>query len=151
MHRLTALRAAMALLLCGIAVPTAITAQSTWRQVAAKLLAADMYMSEKYGNDVRHSFDPFIGSLENNTYKDVTYTFQRDMRYLLLGVADDNCGSLDLRVYDNRGQLVPSDSTSDRGMVIVTFTPRRTGTFNVRVTMSCQDPGGCEFGIAEYH
>ncbi|MDW8217958.1 MAG: hypothetical protein RML57_10230 [Acidobacteriota bacterium] len=54
--------------------------------------------------------------------------------YYILAVADDDCGDLDLELYDENDNLIDTDLAHDSAPV-VSVTPIRTATFRYRVSM----------------
>lgn len=142
------LSTAAGVLLCLAAFPVVSAAQSAWQsQVMAQLRAVTALLN--LGYDVRSSYEPFVGTLRNNTYTDVTYTLQGGVPYALVGVCDNDCPDLDLKLYDENYHLIDSDTQPDATPVIQ-VTPRWTGTFHVRVIMSRCNNSPCWYGIGEF-
>jgi hypothetical protein len=141
-----------ACLLCMAALPITANAQSRsrnqWeRQVFQQLRAVTALLN--LGYDTTSSYQPFVGNLRNNTYTDVTYTLTRGVEYALVGVCDDDCPDLDLKLYDENYNLIDSDTKPDATPVIE-VTPRWTGVFHVRVIMSECRNNPCWYGVGEF-
>ncbi|HEU4561374.1 MAG TPA: hypothetical protein VFS20_26205 [Longimicrobium sp.] len=67
--------------------------------------------------------------------------------YLFVGVCDDDCTDLDVRVFDTLGRAVASDE-DPRPTPMVDFTPRRSGEHAVRASMvGCSQPA-CRYAVA---
>jgi hypothetical protein len=136
------------LLMCIIALPLALQAQgNAWqRQVAQQLRTVTDLLD--LGN-ITSSYQHFVGNLRHNTYTDVTYNLQRGVTYALVGVCDNDCSDLDLRLYDENYRLIDSDTEPDATPVIK-VTPMWTGVFHVRVIMSHCDRSPCWYGLGEF-
>jgi hypothetical protein len=99
--------------------------------------------------DIVSTYDPYIGALDNNTYTDVAYTLHKGVSYALIGVCDEDCSDLDLKLYDENGNLIDADTDPDATPTI-RVTPRWTGKFYVRVVMSECDENPCWYGVGEF-
>jgi hypothetical protein len=141
--------AAAGLLLCLVALPVVMKAQdNAWqRQVMQQLRAVTLVLN--LGYDVTSSYQPYTGRLRDNTYTDVTYTLQRGVPYALVGVCDNDCPDLDLKLYDENYNLIDADTQPDATPVIE-VTPKWTGVFHVRVIMSRCNANPCWYGLGEF-
>lgn len=63
-----------------------------------------------------------------------------------MGVCDADCGDLDLALYDENGNLVSEDETTD-DVPAVTVEPRWTGPFTLRVDMYQCTEEPCVYGF----
>jgi hypothetical protein len=73
---------------------------------------------------------------------------QGGMRYTIVGVCDEDCGDLDLRVLDGTS-VVASDLAPDAHPA-VQIAPARNGTLTVEVIMSDGDRGPCRYAVGVY-
>ncbi len=139
---------AAGLLLCVAGVRVAKAEGNAWEvQVLQQLRAVTSLLH--LGFDIASSYRPFTGTLHNNTYTDVTYTLEQGVPYALVGVCDNDCSDLDLKLYDENYHLIDSDTRPDATPVIQ-VTPKWTGVFHVRVIMSRCDVGPCWYGLGEF-
>ena len=83
------------------------------------------------------------------TGEKVIYLDKGGVNYVILGVCDNDCSDLDLRLFDPNGREVASDLLTDDNPV-VNVTPRRTGTYTVRAIMTTCSSQPCRYGIGVY-
>ncbi len=111
--------------------------------IRGQLLAAAV-LAGIGGAELTH--EPSINVTNHNTYKIVTFNLRRGYTYHILGVCDQDCRDLDLKLYDENGNLLVQDTRND-DTPWVKVTPRWTGAFAVRVEMhSCYD-NPCYYGV----
>ena len=78
---------------------------------------------------------------------DWEYQLQEGVTYHFISVCDQDCGDLDLTLFDESGNQVSEDTTED-SVPIVEVTPRWTGKFTLNVSMyHCGNPP-CYYGIS---
>lgn len=141
--------------LCGIAfvilgLATPANAQDRFtREVRAQLRAQAGALNLLSGGEVEEAFYPFLGSLYNNYYKDVTYRLIGGTTYLFTGACDEDCSDLDLKLFDPDGDMVKKDTEPDDHPVIL-YTPEETGTYTIRVIMARCNRGPCKFGVGVF-
>jgi hypothetical protein len=144
--------AAVAALAVAIMLSSPAAAQNSrtaWeRQVRYQLQQASTALN--LGYELQPSHNVFIDALNNNTYEDVRYDLRAGDSYLFLGVCDNDCSGLQLRLYDNNGNLIDSDTTRG-GYPVLTAQVYRTGTFYLRVTMRGCYASPCWAGVEAYH
>ena len=71
-----------------------------------------------------------------------------EVEYAIIGACDDNCGHIDLAVYDENDKLIGADRTGDLPKVLV---PGKTGhTLIVRIDMVDCDESPCAYGVGVY-
>src|SRR5690348_15032029 len=125
-------------LFLGLALPTVTPAQAfnstQWEhQVERQLEDATLALNWDYRLVPSHQ--PYIRQLNNNTYVDVEYNLEAGVNYVFVGVCDNDCSGLQLRLYDGYGRLVDVDA--DRGgYPVVATSVSRSGIFYLRVTMN---------------
>ena len=118
------------------------------RQVRYQLQEASTVLG--LGYDIQPSHNIFIDALNNNTYEDVRYELQAGEKYLFLGVCDNDCSGLQLRLYDRNGNLIDQDTTRG-GYPVLAAEIYRTGPFYLRVTMKGCHTNPCVAGVQAYH
>lgn len=139
-------------LFIALALPTLTAAQSfdaaQWeRQVRQQLREATVALN--LGYDLQPSHQLYMTQLDDNTYQDVKYTLDAGVSYLFLGVCDNDCSGLQLRLYDGYSHLVAVDTTRG-GYPMVAASVGRSGTFYLRVTMRGCRANPCWAGVETY-
>lgn len=61
----------------------------------------------------RLTHDPFVDRLGNGGNDDITLNLRKGTSYVIVGVCDDDCKDMDLKLYDDNGRLVDSDTAAD--------------------------------------
>jgi len=105
--------------------------------------------SELSSRGMRPMYRPYIGSLRNGANASHAVTLNAGTAYALVGVCDNDCSDLDLRLFDASGREVASDLLTD-DTPVVSVTPRRTGTYTVRAIMTQCSSQPCRYGIGVY-
>ncbi|HAK00535.1 MAG TPA: hypothetical protein DCM62_10975 [Bacteroidales bacterium] len=88
------------------------------------------------------------GSLHNDNNEWVTMDLDADEKYYILGVCDNDCSDLDLKLYSS-STLLDEDIMSDN-YPLVSVTPNADGQFRVNVIMAGCTVSPCRYGIAIY-
>ena len=129
------------------AVATQATAQNTYQQQIIRQLseAAGRVQSLGYAADGA----PAMGSLNDDASEGVLVQLNGGMRYAILGVCDNDCTDVDLRVYDPFGNMLGEDILVDDHPV-VEFTAGSTGQFRVNVMMATCNTNPCYYGVQVY-
>jgi hypothetical protein len=144
MSRITiAVLAAMAL-----AGYTSLEAQdSRWhRQVSSQLTRyQDVFSEQGY----RRSHEIKNGSLDDDESEYFTLELDAARSYALLGVCDEDCTDVDLRLFDAAGNEVDSDVEMD-DYPIVQVRPSRSATYRVKVIMATCSTSPCFYGVGVY-
>jgi hypothetical protein len=99
--------------------------------------------------DAHWAYDPYIGKLEEDTSFDIRVPLHRGTRYMLIGVCDDDCRNLNMKMYDEDGEFVGQNSgrTTTPDLEII---PEQTQRFTVRMTMKRCDEDPCYYGLGVY-
>lgn len=93
---------------------------------------------------------PVSGLLPNGQAWNNNVSLVAGYDYRLIGVCDQNCGDLDLALYDQNGTLVAQDQSADTRPV-VGGVPSYTGNFTIQAHMfACNAPQGCYYALALY-
>jgi len=79
----------------------------------------------------------------------MTLNLHAGTTYALIGVCDQDCTDIDLRLYDSDGDEVDSDLKTD-DKPIVQIAPRVTGEYRVKVTMASCSTSPCFYGVGVY-
>ena len=127
--------------------PAAATAQNQWqRTVRNQVGQHGDFLSER---GYTMSADVYDGNLKAADIEDLTITLRPGTSYAFMGVCDEDCHDIDLRLYDPDGDEVDSDVRSD-DWPIVTVTPRFKGSYRVRVVMASCSRNPCYYGIGVF-
>lgn len=111
--------------------PTRARASSFTDDVAIQLINT-LYGAGLNGYESTH--DPYVNMLYHGGTGYVNINLDAGKSYGIVGVCDRDCSDLDITVYDQNGNLVGYDNDDD-STLIVGFTPRRSGTYRVKVDM----------------
>jgi hypothetical protein len=135
------------LVIAVLLVPAAATAQNQWQRTVRSQVSehGDFLSSRGYSM----SGDVFDGNLKNNYYEDLTIKLQPGTSYAFMGVCDQDCRDIDLRLFDPDGDEVASDVRND-DWPIVSVMPSYTGTYTLRVVMASCSKDPCYYGIGVY-
>jgi hypothetical protein len=127
--------------------PAAATAQNQWQQTVRRQVGEHSdFLS---GRGYTMSGDVFDGKLNADGFQDLTITLQSGTSYAFMGVCDEDCHDIDLRLFGVDGSEVDSDIRTD-DWPIVSVTPGYSGTFRVRVLMARCSKDPCYYGIGVF-
>ena len=90
----------------------------------------------------------FVSSLAGGQTQSVTVDLEAGTTYAILGVCDEDCSDLDLRLYGANG-LIDSDVAMD-DFPIVRVTTTQSGTFRIEVVMASCSVDPCRYGLGVY-
>jgi hypothetical protein len=128
-----------------ILMPTAGMAQSSNRFI--QQLAAQLYRIAR--SAAGRDYDLVTvksGRLRRREGESLSVTMSRGNRYAIVGVCDEDCNDIDLRLYDENDNLIDSDTSSDDKPVVV-VSPRWSGEYRLRVTMARCSANPCYYGV----
>jgi hypothetical protein len=135
----------VAVLAAAVAVPA--TAQNTYQQQIIRQLtqAATAVQGQGYAADRA----PVMGSLNDDAQEGVLIQLNAGMHYAILGVCDNDCTDVDLRVFDPLGNMIGEDILVDDHPV-VEFTAGTTGQYRANVIMATCNTNPCYYGVQVY-
>ena len=141
-------RAALAFLLgAALLAPTTGNAQSRWeRQVKDQVKRAGRVLEDR-GFELTH--DPYTGSLSNHESESLTLNLRSGNDYAILGVCDEDCTDIDLRLFDEDGDEIDSDVETDDNPV-VQVSPRNSGKYRIKVIMATCSTSPCFYGVGVF-
>jgi hypothetical protein len=90
--------------------------------------------------------EPLTGRLAPEASARYPLTLAAGHAYAVVGLCDQDCHDLDLRLFDPDGTEVNADVEPDDSPVVLVV-PRRTGTYQVRAYMAECRAQACTFGI----
>ncbi|HVL68329.1 MAG TPA: hypothetical protein VM364_13785 [Vicinamibacterales bacterium] len=90
----------------------------------------------------------YTGQLKEEANERVAVQLRRGVRYALVGVCDQDCGDLDLRLFDPSGREIGRDVEKD-DTPVVEITAEKSGEYTLRIEMAeCSDePCAYGFGV----
>ncbi|GAC1413293.1 MAG: hypothetical protein NVSMB66_4810 [Candidatus Doudnabacteria bacterium] len=116
------------------------------RTVAAQILDSRIYR-ELLNQGYSPSHTPNFKKIYNGNSLQVTYTLRGGYDYHFLGKCDQDCGDIDLKLYDSNGNLVDSDIQPD-DYPWVHHNVDYTGTYTLKMIMAdCRSSAGCWMGV----
>jgi hypothetical protein len=118
-----------------------------WGRQVSNLLSQASQMATSRG--MRPTHEPYIGTLRVRATETHRVQLTGGTSYSMIGVCDNDCSDLDLRLFDPAGREVASDVLSD-DTPVVSVTPRRSGTYTVRAIMTACSSEPCRYGIGIY-
>ena len=93
--------------------------------------------------------DVKFASLYDNRYDNYYFSLNRGVDYKIYAACDGDCGDIDLCLYDENGNEIDCDETSD-DKPLVEVRPKWTGRFRLKVTMYDCRINPCKFGIGVF-
>jgi len=128
-------------------IPNSVFAGRFTDQVKTQLAAVGLLLG--LGDDYEFTHDPYVDSIRHGRIDSLTLTLRAGTAYALVGVCDEDCRDIDLRVYDEDDHLVGKDMASD-DKPIIQISPRWTGRFRIEVLMNTCVASPCFYGIGTF-
>jgi hypothetical protein len=97
----------------------------------------------------RPTHEPFISDIGNGGYDDIAVNLQKGKSYVISGLCDQDCGDLDLEIYDVNGNLINSDVEMDDYPILL-VQPRQNTRFTIRTHMAQCSNAPCRYGIGVF-
>jgi hypothetical protein len=128
----------------GVVVSTSTSAQNTYQQQITRQLtnAANILTPRGYTADRA----PVMGNLNASNQESVLMNLNAGVQYAILGVCDNDCRDVDLRVYDPLGNSVGEDVATD-DTPVVEFVASTSGQYRVTVIMAACNQNPCYYGV----
>ena len=145
-RRIAASAASLAVLL-GVGPMAAAQVQEPYgAMLAGKLRLA----GEQLGRDgYSRVAGPFSGGLGRGERERHTLSVRQGGEYLVLGVCDEDCNDLDLRLYNQAGNLIDEDTSAD-GDPVINLRAGQTGSMTVEVIMYSCRTAPCYYALNLY-
>jgi hypothetical protein len=141
--RASAICALSALALSGAASIRPALADQYLKQIQSQMAIA-AHAFRPYG--FQFDREVFVDRLGNQGTEDLTVNLRRGEEYVIIGTCDEDCGDLDLKVYDDNGNIIASDNDTD-GTPIVHLSPQWSAGFTLRAEMASCGKNPCQYGI----
>jgi len=138
--------AALALAI-GCALATAAAAQNSYQQQIRNQLqtASDTVRGHGYVADR----EPMMGSLNAAANETMMVNLQGGVRYAIVGVCDEDCTDVDLRIWAPDNTKLAEDILTDDTPVLE-FTATVTGQYRLSVEMAACRTSPCYWGVQIY-
>ena len=140
-------RLVLCLVVAVLLLPARATAQNQWQQTVRNQVSEHGDFLSNRGYTM--SGDVYDGDLKHSYYEDLTIKLQPGTAYAFMGVCDQDCHDIDLRLFDPDGDEVASDLRTD-DWPIVSISPSYSGTYTLRVVMASCTKDPCYYGIGVY-
>jgi hypothetical protein len=102
------------------------------------------------GNEGYRKQDDFVtGSMDAGEEEEFELTLEAGKRYSIVGFCDGDCTDLDMALTTAAGEDVSEDFAAD-DYPVVEVTPRRNGTYNLRVVMAVCSVEPCYYGVGVF-
>ena len=136
--------AALLTLALGCAFATEAAAQNSYQQQIRNQLrtASDTVRQHGYAADR----EPMMGSLNASANESMQVNLQGGVRYAIIGVCDNDCSDVDLRIWDPSGTKLAEDILTDDTPVLE-FTATATGQYRLSVEMAACRTNPCYWGV----
>ena len=138
------LRVAVIVGICAATLSVPALAQSRWdTQVNDQVARAGHLLKEQgFSTGQVHR-----GSLREGEGEYITLTLRAGRSYALVGVCDNDCTGLDLRLFDASDNEVDSDTQSQEAP-IVRVRPAETTTYRLKVVMTACKTSPCYYAVS---
>ena len=141
-------RTAVAVFLAAaLAAPVGLAAQNQWERVVRSQVREHSSYLTDHGYEMIN--EVYQGTLGNHEAEMLTIALQAGRAYAFLGVCDQDCRDMDLRLYDADGDEVDSD-VSDDDWPVVKVTPSRAGRYSIKVVMASCTTDPCYYGVGAF-
>ena len=136
--------AAVLTLALGCALATEAAAQNSYQQqIRSQLQTASNSIR---GNGYTSDREPMMGSLNASANEGMMVNLQGGVRYAIVGVCDNDCSDVDLRIWDPSGTKLDEDILTDDKPVLE-FTATVTGQYRLSVEMATCSTNPCYWGV----
>lgn len=116
------------------------------RELAQKLAGAEQLVS---ADGYSRAAGPFAGGLRQHEQRAFTVMLRAGRDYRVVGVCNERCADLDLRMFDASGQIVTADTLAD-DVPILRVRPEVTGNYAIQADMARCAAQTCWFAFNVY-
>jgi len=138
--------AVLALALGGALATEAAAQNSYQQQIRNQLQTASNAIR---GNGYAADREPMMGSLNAAAKEGMMVNLQGGVRYAIVGVCDNDCTDVDLRIWAPDGAKLAEDILTDDTPVLE-FTATVTGQYRLSVEMATCSTNPCYWGVQIY-
>jgi hypothetical protein len=116
------------------------------RELARKLSHAEVVLTE---NGYARAAGPFAGGLDQGRAQRRSIMLRAGQDYRIVGVCDERCRDLDMRLYDPNGQVIAQDVLAD-DVPVIHIRPGFTGQHTIEVAMTRCSGSPCWYAFNVY-
>ena len=120
-------------------------AATAWRSEIERQFARSELLRRYSLAGFERTFDPIYDLLPREGSQSVRLDLRAGRSYAILGRCDNDCGDLDFQLFDETGNEVARDLSTD-DVPLLRVTPLRSGIFRLRVTMANCRTRSCGWG-----
>lgn len=121
--------------------------KATEAQAEAEADAIAYVLKHEYGWDIKSYYSH--GSLREGERASFSKTFYSGVEYALVAGGCDYARDIDIEIYDENYNLIEKDTDTGKN-ALVTFTPRWSGTFHIKVKMYDASATGLVHWVLQY-
>lgn len=140
-------KAAAALIALALVAGSTASAQPDLRDYLTRQL--DNQEPENAERGFAHAVGPLSGALASDRVAELPLTLRAGQQIRIVGVCDQPCSDLDLRILNPRGDVIASDTRSDDNPV-VDLRAEMFGQHTIEVGMVDCDAPRCRFAVNVY-
>jgi len=135
---------ALLTLALGCALASEAAAQASYQQqIRAALRAAAGRVSLR---GARPQGEPLMGAMNGRMTDSKFVDLQAGVRYAIVGVCDENCSDIDLRIFGPNAAKVAED-VQQNNTPTLEFTAPAAGRYRLAVEMVCCNANPCAWGV----
>ena len=131
-------------LAAALILPSTAIANDKWEQQVRTQLSFVQSMFEDDGYTRRGSVT--VDSMTDDEVDNFTMTLSKGTSYTVIGVCDEDCGDIDLWIYDEYDNELAKDVSND-DVPMVSLNPNRTAEYRLKVRMYDCDSEPCFHGF----
>jgi hypothetical protein len=121
--------------------------EDVWSASVEKQL---LQVSSKLRNAGFNKSNTYMDSIATGRAQYIDVTLRAHTSYGFVGVCDQDCGDIDLYLFDSAGNSIDSDTGPDDTPIVV-VTPKYTGSFRLYVKMVQCNNNPCRWGVGLYY
>ena len=127
--------------------PSPVRSQDPWTVQVRQQLIGSAVAAGYNGLELTH--EPHTGVLDDEEAFVVNLRLHAGTTYVVAGACDEDCGDLDLQLFDENWNAVSTDTEAD-DRPVVSVTPIRTTVFHIRTIMADCKASPCAFGLGVF-
>jgi hypothetical protein len=149
MRKWNAARAAQAMMALGVAgvLVAAAPPQDKWEQQVRTLLQRASNTTSSSG--FVETNEPHLGQLREGQNTSWTVRLNAGTEYRIVGVCDNDCSDIDLKLFNPAGTMVDEDIETD-DVPVLSITPPATREYTIRAIMATCSVNPCRFGVGYF-
>jgi hypothetical protein len=130
----------------GLAACIATASAQSYTEIVWDQIQKSYDYAAQEGFNVKNYVIGAIDEGEDNTW---TFYFSSSYDYRLQAFCDEDCSDIDLYLKDEYGNAIDEDTEED-DYPVISFSPTKSGTYKIEVTMYSCSNEPCYFGLAMF-